>query len=288
MTKLLVILAATAAVANASPHRATRYSCEGISLATQAPETDAAVIRPWRTLAQLPVDAWWVMLVEVTAARELPALDLETRVRLQHYMLVVANKTPGSQRKAQRAVVALIKRIAPTAGELERLGSGAKPAVTAVLGPRELIIERATQSCGSGNSIHAAVFGGLLAFRPLRVGATRALVAQLVAIDRDGKPHVTPLVDAVEMRLGNDVSAPACVVEAGDDGVLRVASHHELVDKPPFVVRNHEGVGCVNCHSTDNAMLARDITGAELARVDALRDAQVAELASGMWQRLKR
>jgi len=283
MTKLL-ILVLVAGTASASTM--TRYSCEGVSLAAQTPDTDAEVIRPWRRLAQMPSDAWWLLHVHVATARGVPALDTASRVRLQHQLLLVANKLESFP-QARARVVALIKRVAPTADELAQLGSGAKPAVTAVLGPRELIIDRATQTCGTGNSIHVSAFGGLLAFRPLRVGAMRALVAQLVAIDRDGKPHVTPLVDAIEMRLGNAVSSPACVVEAGDDGVLRVAHYNELSDRPPFVIRQRGGVGCINCHSSENAMHARDIAGDELERVDALRDAQVAELATSVWQRLK-
>jgi hypothetical protein len=230
------------------------------------------------------------LLVHVTAARELPRLDIATRVRLQHHLLVVADKlrlVPAAHRVRAR-VVALIKRVAPTAQEIAALGDSAAPAVTAVLGPRELIVERATATCGNGNSVHASVFGGLLAFRPLRNGSVRALVAQLVAIDRDGKPHVTPLVDAIEMRLGNEVSSPACIVEAGDNGVLHASRYHEIVEKPPFVYHLEGGVSCISCHSSANAMNARDIAGAELARVDRLRDAQVTELATGLWQRLSR
>jgi hypothetical protein len=114
----------------------------------------------------------------------------------------------------------------------------------------------------------------------------RALVAQLVAFDPAGAPHVTPLVDGIELRLGDAVSSPACVIHAGDDGTLWTATHASLEEHPPFVTRRGNGVGCVRCHQDGNAMNARDLTAAETTKIDVLRDHQVDELARAMWAQL--
>jgi len=190
-------------------------------------------------------------------------------------------------RVARLAIIALVRATAPTADELAALGDGAQPRVMPILGPAGGITQRATQSCGSGNSIHVFYNDGLLAFRPLRAGTTRALVAQLVAFDRDGHAHVTPLVESIELRLGDSETAPACVVEAGDDGALRPAQLGALHARPPFVVRADDGVACSNCHTGANTMQARDIAGDELARIDAARTQQVDRLAVGLWRRLE-
>lgn len=208
------------------------------------------------------------------------------RVRLQHHLLELAPRVPAG---APRGVVlAVARELAPSDDELASLGDPEQPRVAAVLGPMAFVVQRATATCGTGNSIHNIYNHGLLAFRPLRAGTTRALVAQLVAFDGEGHPHETPLVDAIELRVGDTAAAPACVVEAGSDGVLHATPLAELDARPPFVMRAGDGIGCSNCHSGNNTMNARDIAGDELARVDALRTRQIEQLGEGFWQSIAR
>ena len=305
MTSPLALLALLALLAGCSVPSAeagsdsvksTAYSCAGIASAHQVADVDPDVVGPWRAFARDPIlDGTWVARVRAQTNVRLPVLGTEARVRLQHELLIVAERLDRRRRdhpewkawaNAHAAVVDLIQRVAPRADELVALGDGAHPRVASILGPTAGITERATRTCAGGNSVHAAHAGGKLAYRPLRAGDTRALVAQIVAFDADGNPHITPLVDGIELRLGDSTSAPACVVEAGADGVLRPVALAELHAHPPFVVRTGDGVGCVGCHRNANAMGARDIAGAELVKVDSARDAQVQALATGLWSRL--
>lgn len=296
MSKSLLLIVSSALAgcqaASASEVRSTPYSCDAITPSVQVASSDPAVIAPWRALATASAtDLSWVLRVKRLARSEIETeMSTDTRVRLQHQMLRVASRLTNAERIAptfkanvRRILEARMRALAPTVDELATLGSGALPAVHPILGPAETLVERATATCGSGSLKHVSHNGGLLAFRPLRAGTTRALVAQLVAFDRDGTPHITPLVEGIELRTGNDVSSPACVVEGGDDGILRTATHAEFTEHGPFVQRAGSGIGCINCHRAPNTMNARDIAGAELAEIDAARNGQVTRLAAEFW-----
>lgn len=291
-TRLLVLALAGCSSATASELTGTTYSCDAIAVAAQ-PSVDHGVVGPWRALADAPAaDAPWVGRVQALARQPLPALPVAERVRLQHQLLRVARRLESGRadnpawrgwEPARAGVVAAIRAVAPAAGELATLGDGAHPAIAAVLGAD--ITERATRGCTTGDLAHVNAADGLLAFRPLRAGTTRALVAQLVAIDRDGAPHITPLVDEIELRVGDDTAAsPACVVEAGDDGVLRTVAHAELHDHP-FVTRRGAGVGCVDCHAGTKTR-GYDVPAAAVPDYDRARTGQVERLAGRLWLQL--
>jgi hypothetical protein len=126
----------------------------------------------------------------------------------------------------------------------------------------------------------------LLAFRPLRAGTTRALVSQLVAFDRDGGVHVTPIVETMEMRLGDGAAAPACIVRATDSGTLQPQSFADLDEHPPFIAKAGKGLTCNSCHVDAKSVGARDISGDEVTRIDALRTGQVTTMATHLWSDL--
>jgi hypothetical protein len=180
-----------------------------------------------------------------------------------------------------------ILALAPPKEDFAQLGAASRPHLQAILGPESGIIERATRTCGSGNSVHASRFGGTLAFRPLRNETTRALVAQIVAFDNEGIPHITPLVEGIELRRGFTAEAPACVVQARPDGTLRVAAHREIEEHLPFVEKHGGGMTCNRCHRTAKDVGARDLSVQEVIAVDRLRDAQVDGLANQLWKRLE-
>ena len=226
------------------------------------------------------------------ATVRIPVFGTEEQVRLQHQLLRAArrlrtlrdtHRNEAIYPRAHAAVLGVIARTAPAAAALDALGASALPEVAAILGVASGVTQRSTRTCGSGNSIHTQANHGLLAFRPLRAGTTRSLVAQLVAIDALGHPHITPLVDHMELRLGNAKRSPACIVEAGDDGVLRTVTRDELGDHSGFVTRTGSGVACASCHYDAGAVGARDLDAFETANVDALRDRQVVQLATTMW-----
>jgi hypothetical protein len=287
-----VVALAIAAPSTRASADSTPYDCSALHVAAVPSGGGARAIAAWRELAEArELDAGWAMRVFVDALATPPDLSVEARVRVQHQLVAIAKRLVGRDEPttafALGVVVGLVRASAPTAAELAALGDPASPRVAAVLGPRDAIAQRATNTCGEGNSIHAHRFQGEFAFRPLRVGTTHALVAQLVAFDRDGVPHATPLVEQIELRLGDDVDAPACVVAARDDGALRAMPFDELHEHRPFVVRAGDGserLTCGGCHTSPDAMGARDIAGDELARVDALRGRQLERLATQRWQ----
>jgi hypothetical protein len=303
MWKSLVLVALTASQAVAGGRSgATPYSCKTIVAGDQPVRVDARFIAPWRELATTtPVDAAWLARLRDQLGREMPALGTYERVWLQHYLLTIAKRltfdTGGwlawvehhllsaeqerAWQSARERVHALVRTTAPTAKELETLGDGNAPAVASILGAQ--VTERATATCGQGSLVHVAVHGGLLAFRPLRAGSTRALVSQLVAFDRDGRAHVTPIVETMEMRLGDGASAPACIVYATDDGTLKPQSFAEVREHPPFIAKAGNGLTCNGCHVDAKSVGGRDISGDELTRIDALRANQVTTMATQLW-----
>lgn len=304
MSRLLAVLAMLVVAAGCSVSSAradldssTPYSCEAITPRPQIAPVDPEIVAPWHELATIAVldQAWLARVREVARRRLPPAMTTEERVRLQHQLLRIAERIDGYRRdpahrwawawhQAHIEVMRLVRATAPSPGELAALGDGTRPRVSPILGKE--VTERATQTCGSGQSIHVIVNRGLLAFRPLRAGATRALVAQLVAFDTEGTPHITPLVSGMELRLGDELSSPACVVHAADDGTLQPVALAAIHEQRPFVARSGSGVGCVGCHGEGNSMNARDLTRAAAAEIDVLRDRQVEHLAGQLWARL--
>ena len=91
---------------------------------------------------------------------------------------------------------------------------------------------------------------------------------------------MTPLVDEIELRRGDDPAATACVVAAGDDGVLRTVAVSDLEETTFVHRRRDDAVGCVDCHARPKSFDAHDVTDAhELASIDRARYGQVDELA---------
>ena len=307
MMKYLAGLAAITAISfgvssggNAAPwsDNSTRYRCDGIAGAIAQPG-NAAAIAPLRAIARpTRVDAAYLDSVAAAldrSARESRG-DLTTadRVRLQHELLTIADALQprlhelGSHGEhVYGRVMAYVRSIAPTASAIAALGAAEHPALSGFLGGE--VVERATRSCGSGRLFHARAADGLLAYRPLRGDESRAIVAQLVAFDDAGVPHVTPLVETIELRRGNDIDAPACVVHAGDDGVLHPLTLSEIsTTGDRFVRRVDDGVGCRGCHHGENTMGARDLSAEELPAIDAARYGYVHDLATSTWDRLSR
>jgi hypothetical protein len=165
----------------------------------------------------------------------------------------------------------VVERFALPAAELDALGTAPWPALDLWIGPREAWVDRKGETCGDGRLLlHDRVFRGARTFRPLRVGGRRALVSQLVAIDTEGRPHVTPVVGQIELRRGLGPGAAACVIEIapealreGDAGGLRPMELDELASTT-FVHRVGEGqVGCIGCHGGGGIGDFADVPAAE-------------------------
>jgi hypothetical protein len=148
------------------------------------------------------------------------------------------------------AAAGVVNHLALSPAKLATLGAGLDPAVERFLGPREAWVERKGDSCGDGRLLfHDRVYGGTRSFRPVRVGEWRALLAQLVAIDTAGRPHVSPFVAGIEIRRGLSPRSPACVVELDPrTGALHAAPFADL-HQTVFVRATSPGrLACTNCH----------------------------------------
>jgi hypothetical protein len=253
----------------------------------------APLLRALREAAHHPTHASLAdeAILGIWSAVDADALDVETRIVAQNaaYRLAVAQPL----NRIGRLALLVVERLALPAARLEALGS--EPvALERWLGSREGWIERATDQCGRGPLFHERVFAGAFAFHPIRSEDRRALVAQIVAFDKDGRAHVTPLVEAVELRFGFEDAAPACVLEldvetVGDDGLARLftAEFEELEARPPFVTKfagTEPAVACRSCHPTARAFNARDVPATE---APALRAARRHNLVEHSTERLR-
>lgn len=294
MSKPFLLLLAAAACSTAEAGKVATYDCDGIRVGAQTPDIDPAVLGPWKRLAAVhDVTPGYAADAQLLAMTKLPPLSMRGRIHLQHQMLNVARRldharrSNASYRLSHQMVMTRILAIAPSKEDFAMLGSSAHPHVQPILGPASGIVERATRTCGEGNGIHASYFGGLLAFRPIRVDSTRALVAQIVAFDDEGTPHITPIVEGMEIRRGFNGDAPACVIQTRADGTLYPAKLAQVEEHEPFVTKTGDGVGCNRCHGNGNGVGARDLTGDQVGDVDRKRDRQVGELATRLWNSLE-
>jgi hypothetical protein len=189
---------------------------------------------------------------EATDPTTVSTLD---RIVVQNTALGVAMRL-GDAATTAPAAKRVVQRFALPAAELDAMGTAPWPALDLWIGPREGWVDRKGETCGDGRLLmHDRVFQGTRTFRPLRIGGRRALVSQLVAIDTDGLPHVTPAVGQIELRRGLGPGAAACVIEIspdalreGDAGGLRPMEIDELASTK-FVHRMDQGhVGCIGCH----------------------------------------
>ncbi len=279
----LCALGGAASLANASttPRPSTPYSCDFLpaqALPAERPRSPFSEVID--TLAGLAHHADAEVLAAVVrraAGLEAAGLGIRQRIILQNQLLQVtwaAEQSSATLEDARR----LAGRLALPGVLLEALGSEPERGLDSFLGPRAGWIERRGVTCGSSRLLHEWRYGGTLAFRPVRTEALRALVAQRVAVDVEGVPHLTPLVDHVEVRGRLDADVPACVLEfdaraqaVGAAAGLRMMGLDE-VHRDPFVFKRGDGVGCLVCHAPDGSRDGfEDVVGAEVAPLLAAR-----------------
>jgi hypothetical protein len=225
----------------------------------------------WAAAAQLPAylaahdppDARWRELAAAiagaphgAAARALP---VTTRIALDNAALRIAVYAEPDHADLARAALALARAVAPTAAELRALGDEPAPDVARWIAPRSRWQLRDLRGPLAAQELparfHEDVNQDLVAFLPILAGPRRALIAQLVAIDRDGEPHLTPVVGGLELRAGPAVDAAACVAEL-DLAAAACGAPAGLAAIDParhpvthfFTSPAHGRVGCPSCH----------------------------------------
>jgi hypothetical protein len=206
------------------------YDCRGIGHGAGPAEPVAEaiaelveVVRPEGTteLASSPplVDALAAVLTLDT--RTLSAFE---RVVAQNAAISVRLRVGGDADGARELAARVIAKVAMDKATLATIGAEVGPTLERWIGPRAEWTDRKGVACGDGRLLfHDKVYRGSRTFRPMRVGDTRVLVSQLVAIDTEGQPRVTPYVGQIEIRRGLEPRAPVCVVEIGGDGLRRSA-----------------------------------------------------------------
>ncbi len=293
MLKIVILLCVSVRVAGASttPRPSTPYGCDFLPaqvLPAERPRSPfSEVIDTLAGLAQHPDAELLAAVVQRASALEAAGLGLRQRIILQNQLLQVtwaAEQSSATLEDARR----LAGRLALPGVLLEALGSEPERGLDSFLGPRSGWIERRGLTCGSSRLLHEWRYRGTLAFRPVRTEALRALVAQRVAVDVEGVPHLTPFIDHVEVRGRLDADVPACVLEfdaraqaVGAAAGLRMMGLGEL-HEDQFVFRRGDGVGCLVCHAPDGSRDGfEDVVGAEVAPLLTARRVTLLGFAAG-------
>ncbi len=277
---LLVVWAGVAA-AGEVPGVGTRYSCgflpgaKLLAVAEQTGPADAVMIE-LEELVRHPDAALMERALYQVSALDVPKLDVVQRIVVQNLLLQMewGNQAPEVAMEAR----ALVRWLALPPVVLDAIGSEPEAGLAFYVGPRAEWVERRGPSCGDAPLVHEYKNRGALAYRPLRTGRVRALVAQRVAIDSRGIPHVTPLVAQVEMRGGISDGAPACALEfdphalaAGRPAGLRAQALAEL-SHPPFVMAKDGAATCYGCHADDGSRYGfEDVPAAEADALNLAR-----------------
>ena len=263
----------------------TPYDCDGIRPArvrwpfrvSTVTADLVAVVHPEEPQALAPTEQLSAALARASAM-DPGATSTFERIVLQNTALSAAVRASGTDAATAAAVA---RRFALPAEELEALGTAPSSELDLWIGPRKGWIDRKGETCGDGRLLfHDRYFHGLRAFRPIRTGSRRALVSQLVALDTEGKPHITPVIGEIELRRGLGPGAAACVVELAADtlrsGVadgLRAMDVTEL-GANRFVHRvGARRVGCIGCHEGSGIGDFADVAVEERETLRANRDA---------------
>jgi hypothetical protein len=164
---------------------------------------------------------------------------------------VFGPRTCPPERAIAKKAAAVVARLALPAQTLDALGAEPMPDADEWLGPRAAWIDRRAEV----PLLHETMEFFTQAFRPIR-GRAAGVVSQLVAIDSDWRPHITPIVGRIEARRDLDPSAPACVGKL-DAARLACASGRivpvpeERLPRNSFVRRVAPGrVDCMRCHGS--------------------------------------
>jgi hypothetical protein len=133
------------------------------------------------------------------------------------------------------------------------------------LGPRPMWIEEQVDNGGgwldrilngSRALFHENIYSYTRAFRMVHVGDRHFIFSQLIAIDTAWRPHVTPVIGEIEMRIGTDDGHRACIAKfepalahCGLPAGLRVLDRLPIRHRHIFVDANGRAF-CHACHRT--------------------------------------
>jgi hypothetical protein len=158
----------------------------------------------------------------------------------------------------RRESIRVVQKMALPASELTAMGTDAAPEVRAWLGDPS-----GWQDLRSSfkTPLHELGYARTKSVRPVIVGDMLANVGQLVAIDTEWKPHITPLVGSLEIRRpykGENVTVCAASLDVGwlrcgaPAGLRTFAPESESLDpQAPVMFRTDQArIPCRGCHLT--------------------------------------
>ncbi len=287
-----------------------RVDCDGLE-----PRVDAcpasrgdgdALIRFSEKLTEVPArhlppppTFWDEGRAAVQAASPLaaPAMGYAERVHVQnaalHLALAAAHAGEG---ELSHAAVAVVRKLAfPVDGRPRRAPPPAS--LEAWLGPSASWTERSKP----GPMFHETVFSETRLLRMVRTPSLHANFTELLAVDAAGHPFLTSVVGSIEIRRGDENTAPACVALASPErmrcgaaaGVAAVRDVSAL-PKNHFFGRAAGGrLPCNGCHSAagdPDGLLSGTINvdaasmDGEIARREALLADTVAGKLAPLWR----
>ncbi|HWO20199.1 MAG TPA: hypothetical protein VNO30_15630 [Kofleriaceae bacterium] len=264
--------------------RAVRFDCSGFlprsgagcAVQPEVPPAAAGLLDAagrllaYQALHHAPGDRWASLRAAIDGAAKLPIDDklaAEARIVLQNAALRIAIYASREQQAALvRAALALADKLALPASTLDRLGRDPL-GLQHWLGPMATWRHRDRRNA---MTLHAGLNLQMMYFRPVLAGTKRAVFGQLLAFDTAGKPHLTPIVDDLEMRASADPESVACVAEL--DLVDLLCSRIGLVVVEPashpqthFFRRTASGeVECNDCHTADSFPLVPEAAASAL------------------------
>lgn len=284
---------------------AVRFDCSGFlptsgagcAVQPEVPPAAAELLRmadkllAYQAMHDPPEHRWPRLGAAVDGAATLPLDKLApaARIVLQNAALRIAVYAARDRQIAlARAALAVADQLALPASTLRKLGRDPL-AVEHWLGPIGTWRHRDRRNA---MTLHARLNLEMMYFRPVLAGQKRAVFGQLLAFDTAGRPHLTPIVDDLELRASADPASAACVAELDLADLLctgsgLVAALPALHPRTHFFRRTTSGeVECNGCHTADSfplvpegeagALIAAEIEGALAAAKQAVDTARTA------------
>jgi hypothetical protein len=214
------------------------------------------------------------------AAQGRGSLTMEQRIEAQNLAYRMAIALAASAPEAAPEAIEVVLTLAPPPASFAALPAEHDVEIAALLGGD--IVERRTERCGEGALMHEYSSRGAHAFRPVRQGDRRALLAYLVGFDSEGGAHVTPYLAHAELRVGLEHGGPACVIERtpalSGPAQLHAVAFEELPETSFIRPSGDDQVNCETCHA--HAVRAFDVSDAgEAADLRAARHALLEPMA---------
>jgi hypothetical protein len=209
---------------------------------------------------------FWPQVVDEAMVLDGGSLPLHERLIAQNALLYMAMfEWPG-----RIDAIRLMRSLALEPAKLESLGTKPTPEIGSWIDAPEKWIDRRALSFPLE---HEKKLMFTQFFRPILAGDVRALVGQLIAVDTRWRPHITPLIGALEALQGPgpdikeqgacvailDVRARRCGAPAGLEALMMLDPGPKALE--PFVLASTvpHRAKCLSCHDAPPNALVEDL-----------------------------